>query len=52
MTAAAAGGGIDIASLVAGEVHSFEKLAPAESRAAEAALVRRQIGPPLRAYLP
>ena len=36
--------GIAIASLVAGEVQWLEKLAPAESRAAEAALVRRQSG--------
>ena len=43
--------GIAIASLVVGEVQWLEKLAPAESRAAEAALVRRQVGSPLLAYL-
>lgn len=43
--------GVAIATLVAGEIQWIENLAPAEARAAENALVKRQIGSPLLAYL-
>jgi ATP-dependent Lhr-like helicase len=43
--------GVAIATLVAGEIQWIESLAPAEARAAENALVKRQIGSPLLAYL-
>ncbi len=43
--------GVAIAALVAGEIQWIEALEPAEARAAESALVRRQIGSPLLAYL-
>jgi ATP-dependent Lhr-like helicase len=43
--------GVAIATLVAGEIQWMETLEPAEARAAEAALAKRQIGSPLLAYL-
>jgi len=43
--------GVAVATLVAGEIQWIEKLGPAEERAAEDALVKRQIGSPLLAYL-
>jgi ATP-dependent Lhr-like helicase len=43
--------GVPIATLVAGEIQWIESLAPAEARAAENALIRRQVGSPLLAYL-
>ena len=43
--------GVAIATLVAGEIQWIENLGPAEARAAENALVKRQIGSPLLAYL-
>jgi ATP-dependent Lhr-like helicase len=43
--------GVPIAALVGGEIQWIEKLTPAEARDAENALVRRQIGSPLLAYL-
>ncbi len=43
--------GIAIATLVAGEIAWLEKLAPADARAAEDALVKRQPGAPRLAYL-
>jgi ATP-dependent Lhr-like helicase len=43
--------GVPIATLVAGEITWIETLAPAEARAAEDALIRRQAGSPLLAYL-
>ena len=43
--------GVAIATLIAGEIQWLETLEPAEARAAESALVRRQIGSPLLAYL-
>ena len=43
--------GAPIATLIAGEIQWIASLEPAEARAAEAALVRRQIGSPLLAYL-
>jgi ATP-dependent Lhr-like helicase len=43
--------GVAIASLIAGEIQWIENLEPAEARAAENALVKRQIGSPLLAYL-
>jgi len=43
--------GAPIAALVGGEIQWIEHLAPAEARAAENALVKRQIGSPLLAYL-
>jgi len=39
------------ATLVAGEIQWLEKVGPAEERAAEDVLVKRQIGSPLLAYL-
>jgi ATP-dependent Lhr-like helicase len=43
--------GVAIATLIAGEIQWIESLAPADARAAENALVKRQIGSPLLAYL-
>ncbi len=43
--------GIAIATLIGGEIQWIEKLGPAEMRAAEDALVKRQVGSPLLAYL-
>ncbi|HWZ73565.1 MAG TPA: DEAD/DEAH box helicase [Casimicrobiaceae bacterium] len=43
--------GVAIATLVGGEIQWIESLGPAEARAAENALVKRQIGSPLLAYL-
>ena len=43
--------GVAIAALIGGEIQWIEKLEPAEARAAENALVKRQIGSPLLAYL-
>jgi ATP-dependent Lhr-like helicase len=43
--------GIAIAALVGGEISWLEKLSPADVRAAESVLVRRQAGSPLLAYL-
>ncbi|TMG83488.1 MAG: ATP-dependent DNA helicase, partial [Betaproteobacteria bacterium] len=43
--------GTAVATLVAGEIQWLEKLRPAEERAAEDVLVKRQIGSPLLAYL-
>jgi ATP-dependent Lhr-like helicase len=43
--------GVAIATLVAGEIQWIENLEPAEARAAENALVKRQVGSPLLAYL-
>jgi ATP-dependent Lhr-like helicase len=43
--------GVAVATLVAGEIQWLETLEPAEARAAESALVRRQVGSPLLAYL-
>ena len=43
--------GVAIATLVAGEIQWLESLGTAEMRVAENALVRRQIGSPLLAYL-
>ncbi len=43
--------GVPIASLIAGEIAWIEVLAPAEARAAESALIKRQAGSPLLAYL-
>ena len=43
--------GVPIATLVAGEIQWIESLAHAEARAAENALIRRQVGSPLLAYL-
>jgi ATP-dependent Lhr-like helicase len=43
--------GVPIATLVAGEIQWIESLGPAEMRAAEDALVKRQVGSPLLAYL-
>jgi hypothetical protein len=43
--------GIAVAALVAGEVRWLETLDPAQARAAENVLIRRQAGSPLFAYL-
>jgi ATP-dependent Lhr-like helicase len=43
--------GVAIATLTAGEITWLEDLEPAEARAAEDALVKRQVGSPLLAYL-
>jgi hypothetical protein len=43
--------GVAIATLVAGEIQWIENLGTAEMRVAEDALVKRQIGSPLLAYL-
>jgi ATP-dependent Lhr-like helicase len=43
--------GVAIATLAAAEITWLEKLQPAEARAAEDALVKRQVGSPLLAYL-
>ncbi len=43
--------GVAVATLVAGEMQWIEELEPAETRAAEDALVKRQVGSPLLAYL-
>jgi ATP-dependent Lhr-like helicase len=43
--------GIAIATLVSGEIAWLEQLAPADARAAEDALVKRQSGAPRLAYL-
>jgi ATP-dependent helicase Lhr and Lhr-like helicase len=43
--------GVAIATLVGGEIQWIEQLAPADARIAENALVKRQIGSPLLAYL-
>ncbi|HEX4523722.1 MAG TPA: DEAD/DEAH box helicase [Casimicrobiaceae bacterium] len=43
--------GVAIATLTGGEITWLEHLQPAEARAAEDALVKRQIGSPLLAYL-
>jgi hypothetical protein len=40
-----------IATLVAGEIQWIENLGPAEARTAADALVKRQVGSPLLAYL-
>jgi hypothetical protein len=37
--------------LTGGEITWLEDLAPADARAAESALVKRQVGSPLLAYL-
>jgi ATP-dependent Lhr-like helicase len=43
--------GVAIATLAGGEITWLEDLQPAEARAAEDALVKRQVGSPLLAYL-
>ncbi|HVE51327.1 MAG TPA: DEAD/DEAH box helicase [Casimicrobiaceae bacterium] len=43
--------GAPVAALVGGDVHWLEALDPATMRAAEALLIRRQMGAPLLAYL-
>ena len=43
--------GIAAAALVAGETQWLEELEPRDMRAAESALVKRQLGSPLLAYL-
>ncbi len=43
--------GLPVAALVGGELQWIERLSPAESQLAQDALVRRQIGSPLLAYL-
>jgi ATP-dependent helicase Lhr and Lhr-like helicase len=43
--------GVAIATLTAGEITWLEELQPADARAAEGALVKRQVGSPLLAYL-
>ena len=43
--------GVPIAALIASEVHWIEKLELAETRVAEDALIKRQAGSPLMAYL-
>jgi ATP-dependent Lhr-like helicase len=43
--------GVAIATLTGGEITWLEDLAPADARAAESALVKRQVGSPLLAYL-
>jgi hypothetical protein len=43
--------GVAIATLTGGETTWLQDLAPAERRAAEDALVKRQVGSPLLAYL-
>ena len=43
--------GIAIATQIAGDIQWIENLGPAEARAAEDALVKRQAGSPLLAYL-
>ena len=43
--------GVAIATLTAGEITWLEDLEPAAARAAEDALVKRQVGSPLLAYL-
>jgi len=43
--------GLVVASLVAGTIEWMQSLQPAEERAAEAMLIRRQTGSPLLAYL-
>jgi ATP-dependent Lhr-like helicase len=43
--------GVPIATLVAGEIQWIENLGPAEARTAADALVKRQVGSPLLAYL-
>jgi ATP-dependent Lhr-like helicase len=43
--------GVPVATLIAGEIAWIEVLAPAEARAAENALIKRQAGSPLLAYL-
>ena len=43
--------GVAIATLAGGEITWLEDLEPADARAAESALVKRQVGSPLLAYL-
>jgi ATP-dependent Lhr-like helicase len=43
--------GVAIATLTGGEITWLQDLAPAERRAAEDSLVKRQVGSPLLAYL-
>ena len=43
--------GVAIATLTGGEITWLVDLEPAEARAAESALVKRQVGSPLLAYL-
>ncbi len=43
--------GAAIATLIGGKIQWIEKMGPAEMRAAESALVKRQVGSPLLAYL-
>jgi ATP-dependent Lhr-like helicase len=43
--------GIAVATLTGGEITWLEDLEPADARAAESALVKRQVGSPLLAYL-
>jgi hypothetical protein len=43
--------GVAIATLTGGEIAWLEELQPAEARAAEDALIKRQVGSPLLAYL-
>ena len=43
--------GIPIAALAGGEIQWIQALEPADARAAEDALIKRQIGSPLLAYL-
>ena len=43
--------GVPIAALVGGEVSWIAELEPREMRAAEDALIKRQVGSPLLAYL-